>query len=186
MVVAHERTTVERPEWTGKAIDAIVRAQAYASANKEAVARLISKEGRGYLPMAADVVVKAMTDYGPSYEASGANRHADWSASRIDFQPWPYPSATRLIVEAMAGPWWRRRHLPERARSGFSSLATSSTTASWPHPSSASPMRSPGPAPTAPRRCRHDSGPPEDRFIGHRRPHVIARLAGGPVSLLAC
>ncbi|MHC2002048.1 ABC transporter substrate-binding protein [Methylobacterium sp. CM6241] len=101
VVVAHERTTVERPEWTGKAIDAIVRAQAYASANKEAVARLISKDGRGYLPMAADVVVKAMTDYGPAYAASGAIRHADWAASRIDFQPWPYPSATRLIVEAM-------------------------------------------------------------------------------------
>ena len=69
--------------------------------NREEVARLISKEGRGYLPMPAEIVIKATTDYGPAYEASGAIRHPEWAAQRIDFQPWPYPSATRLIVEAM-------------------------------------------------------------------------------------
>ncbi|GEP03585.1 hypothetical protein MOX02_16230 [Methylobacterium oxalidis] len=101
VVVAHERQVAGNPEWTGKAVDAIVRAQAYCAKNREEVARLISKDGRGYLPMPGDVVVKAMTDYGAAYEASGAIRHPEWSASRIDFQPWPYPSATKLIVEAM-------------------------------------------------------------------------------------
>lgn len=101
VVVAHERTTVERPDWTGKVVDAVVRAQIHARANKEEVARLISKDGRGYLPMPGDVVVKSVADYGPAYDANGAIRHRDWDAARIDFQPWPYPSATRLIVEAM-------------------------------------------------------------------------------------
>lgn len=101
VVVAHERTTVERPDWTGKVVDAVVRAQIFARANREAVARLISKDGRGYLPMPGDVVVKAVSDYGPAYAESGAIRHPEWAANRIDFQPWPYPSATKLIVEAM-------------------------------------------------------------------------------------
>lgn len=101
VVVAHERQVAAQPEWAGKAVDAIVRAQAYIVKNREDVARLISKEGRGYLPMPADVVIKAMTDYGASYEDSGAIRHRDWEGQRIDFQPWPYPSATKLIVEAM-------------------------------------------------------------------------------------
>ena len=102
VIVAHERHTVERPEWTQKVVDAIVRAQIFASKNKLEIARLISKDDKGYLPTPADVVVKAVTDYGQHYEASGAIRHRNWGNGRIDFQPWPYPSATKLIVEAMS------------------------------------------------------------------------------------
>jgi NitT/TauT family transport system substrate-binding protein len=101
VVVAHERQTVERPEWSQKVVDAIVKAQIYSSKNKTEVARLISKDGKGYLPMPADVVIKAVADYGDAYAANGAIRHRDWRNGRIDFQPWPYPSATKLIVEAM-------------------------------------------------------------------------------------
>jgi len=36
-----------------------------------------------------------------SYGESKAIVHPDWKTGRIDFQPWPYPSATRLIVQAM-------------------------------------------------------------------------------------
>ena len=28
-------------------------------------------------------------------------KHPEWGNGRIDFQPWPYPTATKLIVEAM-------------------------------------------------------------------------------------
>ena len=35
--------------------------------------------------------------YGPN----GAIEHPEWHIGRIDFQPWPYPSATKLIVKAM-------------------------------------------------------------------------------------
>ena len=32
---------------------------------------------------------------------SGALQHPEWENGRIDFQPYPYPSATKLIVESM-------------------------------------------------------------------------------------
>lgn len=103
VVTMHERDTQERPEWTQKVVNAIVRAQIYASKNKSAVARMLSRDGKGYLPMPAEVVDRAMTYYDTDvYGPTGAIKHAeDWGNGRIDFQPWPYPSATRLIVEAM-------------------------------------------------------------------------------------
>ncbi len=101
VVTAHEEDTIHRPEWTQKVTNAIVRAQVWASEHKGEAARLISRDGSGALPLPESVILKAMTDYGPAYENSGAIRHPDWSGGRIDFQPWPYPSATRLIVEAM-------------------------------------------------------------------------------------
>jgi NitT/TauT family transport system substrate-binding protein len=101
VISTHESYTREKPGWTQKVVDAVVRAHLYASRNKPEIAKLISRDGNGYLPTPADVVVKAVTDYGPQYDASGAIRHRDWQSGRIDFQPWPYPSAVKLIVEAM-------------------------------------------------------------------------------------
>jgi NitT/TauT family transport system substrate-binding protein len=101
VICTQELNTRERPEWTQKVTDAIVRAHIYASQNKAEIARLISRDGKGYLPTPSDAVEKAVTDYGAHYETSGAIRHRDWRNGRIDFQPWPYPSATKFIVEAM-------------------------------------------------------------------------------------
>jgi NitT/TauT family transport system substrate-binding protein len=101
VICTQEANVKERPEWTQKVVDAVVRATIYASQNKEEVAKLLSREGKGYLPTPSDAVVKSVVDYGPEYEKTGAIRHRDWKNGRIDFQPWPYPSATKLIVEAM-------------------------------------------------------------------------------------
>jgi NitT/TauT family transport system substrate-binding protein len=101
VICTQEQNVTERPEWTQKVVDAIVRAHIYASRNKSEIAHLISRDGKGYLPTPSDVVEKAVTDYGAHYDASGAIKHRDWHNGRIDFQPWPYPSATKLIVEAM-------------------------------------------------------------------------------------
>jgi NitT/TauT family transport system substrate-binding protein len=101
VICTQESNTKDRPEWTQKVVDAIARGAAYASQNKEEVAKLLSREGAAYLPAPADVVVKSVVDYGPHYEKEGAIHHRSWQNGRIDFQPWPYPSATRLIVEAM-------------------------------------------------------------------------------------
>jgi NitT/TauT family transport system substrate-binding protein len=100
VVAVHERDTQERPEWAQKITNAIVKAQIFASKNKPEVARLLSREGNNYLPVPNEVVLKAMTDYGAEYDGN-AIRHREWANGRIDFQPWPYPSATKLIVEAM-------------------------------------------------------------------------------------
>ena len=102
VVAAHESDTAERPEWTQKVVNAIVKAQIYTSQHKAEIAHLISKDGNRALPMPTKVVLKAMTDYGDSYVDSGAIQHRDWGNGRIDFQPWPYPSATKLIVDAMS------------------------------------------------------------------------------------
>ncbi|PWB84299.1 MAG: ABC transporter substrate-binding protein [Methylocystaceae bacterium] len=93
----------KRPEWTQKVLNAIVRAEIYASQHKSEVAELLSRDGAAYLPAPANVVKRAVTAYGdePSYKANATIKHPDWRNGRIDFQPWPYPSATRLIVEQL-------------------------------------------------------------------------------------
>ncbi|MCC2109627.1 MAG: ABC transporter substrate-binding protein, partial [Hyphomicrobiales bacterium] len=64
--------------------------------------KLLSKDGGGYLPMPVPVVERAMTYYDHGfYDKQGAIKHDDWKIGRIDFQPWPYPSATKMIVKAM-------------------------------------------------------------------------------------
>jgi NitT/TauT family transport system substrate-binding protein len=103
VVCMHEEVTEKKAAWTQKVMNAVVRGAIYASENKEEVAVMLSKDGKGYLPAPAPVVTRAMTYYDdPSYTEIGANQHAEeWANGRIDFQPWPYPSATRLIVEEM-------------------------------------------------------------------------------------
>ncbi|TVQ57374.1 MAG: ABC transporter substrate-binding protein [Rhodobacteraceae bacterium] len=103
VVSMHEAAVNERPEWTQKVVNAVVKGAVYASMHKEEVATLISADGAGYLPAPAPVVLRAMTHYDdPAYLDSGAVRHAaDWGNGRIDFQPWPYPTADALTVEQL-------------------------------------------------------------------------------------
>ena len=87
VVCMHEERTVEKATWTQKAMNAVVRASIYASKNKAEVAELLSKDGKGYFPMPAPVVKRAMTLYGvEDYVDTQANRHAaEWQNGRIDF-----------------------------------------------------------------------------------------------------
>ena len=102
VVCMNENTVAAKPEWTQKVMNAIVRAEVYAQENKEEVARMMSKDGKRYLPMPADAVVRAMTYYDDqAYAKPDAIRHPEYGNGRIDFSPFPYPSATRMIVEAM-------------------------------------------------------------------------------------
>ncbi|XKF15405.1 ABC transporter substrate-binding protein [Halomonas sp. BLK-85] len=102
VVCMNEEEVDARPEWTQKVLNALVRASIYAQQNKEATARMLSRDGRGYLPMPEDVVVRAMTHYDAAdYQSPNAIRHPEWSNSRIDFAPYPYASATRQLVSAM-------------------------------------------------------------------------------------
>ncbi|MEJ2398293.1 MAG: ABC transporter substrate-binding protein [Gammaproteobacteria bacterium] len=102
VVCMNEKVVAAKPTWTQKVMNAIVRAEVYAQNNKEEVAVMLSKDGKRYLPMPAKVVVRAMTDYKPSdYSKPDAIEHPNWGNGRIDFSPYPYPSATKLIVESM-------------------------------------------------------------------------------------
>jgi NitT/TauT family transport system substrate-binding protein len=105
VVCMNEDIVDAKPEWTQKVMNAVVRGAVYASQNKAEIAELLSRDGMGYLPAPAPVVTRAMTLYDDhaDYLDSGAiKNHAEFRNSRIDFQPWPYPSATKMIVEAMS------------------------------------------------------------------------------------
>jgi NitT/TauT family transport system substrate-binding protein len=102
VVCMNELQVTKNPEWSQKVMNAIVKAQVYSQENKQEVARLLSKDGEKYLPMKAKVVERAMTLYSQdAYGKSKAIQNASWGSGRIDFQPWPFPSATKLIVDEL-------------------------------------------------------------------------------------
>jgi len=108
VICMNEEVTKKKKEWTQKVMNAVVRASVFASTHKKEVARMLSRDGKGYLPMPGPIVERAMTlydmkDYGPSSDGShpDAIKHPEWNNGRINFNPWPYPSATRLIIEEM-------------------------------------------------------------------------------------
>lgn len=102
VVCMHDEHTEKKKEWSQKVMNAVVRGAVYAQENKEEVAHMLSREGKKYLPMKAKVVLKAMTDYDPThYEQPDAIKHDDWDVGRIDFNPYPYPSATKFIIDQL-------------------------------------------------------------------------------------
>ena len=103
VICMNENTVNSNPEWTQKVMNAIVRAEVYAQNNKEEVAMMMSKDGKKYLPMPGKAVVRAMTMYDEDkYAKPHAIRHKEeFNNGRIDFSPYPYPSATELIVDSM-------------------------------------------------------------------------------------
>ena len=103
VLTMHESDLVERRAWSQKVVNAIVKGALYAAANKSEAARLLSRDGEGFLPVPAPVVERAMTHYhNDEYAASRAVRNAEaWGNGRIDFNPYPYPSATEFLVEQM-------------------------------------------------------------------------------------
>jgi NitT/TauT family transport system substrate-binding protein len=101
-VFMHERDLEQRPEWSQKVVDAIVRAQLWIRDNRAETAQLLSKEGvNRYTPHALPVLSKVLAPAASdreSYLSSKAIRHADWQDKRIDFQPYPYPTYTEELV----------------------------------------------------------------------------------------
>jgi len=102
VVCMHDEHVEKKKVWSQKVMNAVVRGALYAQENKEEVAKMLSREGKRYLPMKAKVVLKAMTDYAPeNYEDPAAMKHPDWDVGRIDFNPYPYPTATKFIIDEL-------------------------------------------------------------------------------------
>lgn len=104
VVVMHESDTEDpaRAAWCQAIHNAVVAAQIHLSENREAMAEMLSKEGQGYLPFPKEVVRRAMLFYDPAYYNNPqAIKHPEWKQSRINFQPWPYPSATESVVNEL-------------------------------------------------------------------------------------
>jgi NitT/TauT family transport system substrate-binding protein len=98
----NERDIRENPEWSQKVVNGLVKSQHWVIGNRDQTAQILSKDGKGYLPMPEAVIKRAMSKYDvETYGVSGGTggiRHPDWGVSRIGFQPYPYESTTREIV----------------------------------------------------------------------------------------
>lgn len=101
VVVMHEQDTMDpaRAAWAQAVHNAIVAAQIHLVENRQAMAEMLSKDGKGYLPFPKEVVGRAMMLYDIPYPGNpNAIKHKDWGMDRINFQGWPYRSATELVV----------------------------------------------------------------------------------------
>jgi NitT/TauT family transport system substrate-binding protein len=103
VVTLAERDIAERPEWAQRVTNAIVKAQLWTRNNQLDAAKLLSAGGDNkYTPHQLPVLAKvlAATDYA-SYEKAGIIKNAGWHQRRIDFQPYPFPSYTEQMVQAV-------------------------------------------------------------------------------------
>ncbi len=104
VVAMHEADVMDpaRAAWTQGVHNAIVAAQLYMAENRKATAQLLSKDGKNYLPFPFEVIDRAMNFYDPAYYKNPlAIKHVEWKQSRINFQAWPYASATKVVVEEL-------------------------------------------------------------------------------------
>ncbi len=103
VICMHEQLTTQQPEWVQKVTNALVQAQVYTQKNREEVAHTLSKSAKGYIPVDEKVLKHAMMSYDANHYAlpKAILHQKTWGNRRIDFYPWPYPSATRLLVESM-------------------------------------------------------------------------------------
>ncbi|SLM27664.1 NtrA [Desulfamplus magnetovallimortis] len=106
VLVSHEQLLKEQPVFIQKAVNAVVRAQLWCTKNPERAAHILSREGDGYLPVHEEVLLRVFTGYDDKKYLEGPKprpiMHPEWQTGRIGFQPYPYPSATRFIIEQMA------------------------------------------------------------------------------------
>lgn len=106
VLVSQESLISQEPLFVQKAVNAVVRAQLWCTKHPNEAARILSREGGGYLPVRENVLKRVFTGYDLDEYLSGPSprpiMHPEWKVGRIGFQPYPYPSATRFIVQQMA------------------------------------------------------------------------------------
>lgn len=105
VVFMHEHDLNNRPEWSQKVVNAIVKAQVWTRDNRAEAAKLLSKDGTNRYTPHAQTVLERVLSPAPrerqGYLASGAIQHAGWDEHRIDFQPYPFPSYTEELVRRL-------------------------------------------------------------------------------------
>jgi len=96
VIVANENFTNNHIVVVQKAMNAIVRAQAFCISHPDQTALLLSRDGEGYLPFPKNVLSKVFENPEKSQLV-----HPTWNVERIGFQPFPFPSATQFILDRM-------------------------------------------------------------------------------------
>ena len=105
VVLMHEQDLQQRPEWTQKVVNAVVKAQAWIQDNRSETAHILSRDSeRRYTPHTREalsqVLVPELLDR-ELYESNGAIVNTQWNEKRIDFQPYPFPSYTEELVRKL-------------------------------------------------------------------------------------
>lgn len=105
VVTMHERDLNDRPEWSQKVVNAVVKAQHWLRDHRQEGAQLLAKDGPGkYTPFPLPVLERVLVnnpELEQRYIAEGAIRHKEWKEARIDFQPYPFPSYTEQLVKLL-------------------------------------------------------------------------------------
>jgi NitT/TauT family transport system substrate-binding protein len=104
VVIMHEDDAMDpaRAAWAQGIHNALVKAQLHMRNERKAISHMLSRDGQKYLPFPADVVERAMMLYDvATYAEPPAIKHPEWGQSRINFQPWPFPSAMETVVSEM-------------------------------------------------------------------------------------
>ncbi|MFJ4654356.1 ABC transporter substrate-binding protein [Nocardia sp. NPDC088792] len=95
VVVTRDDVIADRPAAVQAVMDAVVSAQLRITADRNRAADTLTSGS--YLPQPLPAVRTALTYPAPPYPL----RHPEWSPQLVGFQPYPYPSFTRKLVEAM-------------------------------------------------------------------------------------
>ncbi len=101
VVVVHEDDLEKRREWVAAVVRAVVRAQLWMRQNRLESAKILSREGKGYLPHPEAVLRRVLSADLTDYVSKGIVKNPDWGNVRIDFQPYPYPSYTEELVRML-------------------------------------------------------------------------------------
>jgi NitT/TauT family transport system substrate-binding protein len=104
VVVMHEADAMDpdRAAWAQGVHNAIVTAQIHLAENRKEMAHMLSRDGKKYLPFKQDIIERAMLFYDPAYYNNpNAIKHPEWGMDRINFQSWPYRSATEMVVSEL-------------------------------------------------------------------------------------
>ncbi len=97
VVVMREEDLAQRPNWAQAVVNAVVRAQLWLREHRTDAAQILTT----YLPQPLEAIARVFTTPLDSYAETGAVHHLHWHPQWIDFQPYPYPSFTRALVEAL-------------------------------------------------------------------------------------
>lgn len=105
VVLMHEQDLQQRPEWTQKVVNAVVKAQAWIQDNRSETAHILSRDNeRRYTPHSREALSQVLVPEllnRELYESNGAIVNTQWNEKRIDFQPYPFPSYTEELVRKL-------------------------------------------------------------------------------------
>jgi len=105
VVLMHEQDLEQRPEWSQKVVNGLVKAQAWIQDNRQETARILSRDNaQKYTPHTYEALANVLEPErmdSALYEGSGAIVNKDWKEKRIDFQPYPFPSYTEELVRKL-------------------------------------------------------------------------------------